>query len=208
MHQQFHGHYHDDAFLVDLLPDLVKNYEAWETGWTRNNKHIGGHDNGLFYQIDALDGGEVSIGGHGFRPTVNSFMYGDARAIAAISRMAGNEEQAKRFDAKAAAIKKLVQEKLWDEEAQFFKILSDRTGELVDVSIDDRGPDSLQVGDRVLPARQYRITMEDGTIDLWYHSDTGQWLALEAPTEGGRVLRYEPVGLPPVQGGEDRLAMD
>ncbi len=122
----------NDAFLIDLLPDLVENYEAWETGWERHGQHIGGHDNGLFYQIDALDGGEVSIGGHGFRPTLNSFMYGDAKAIAAISRMAGNEEQAKRFDAKAAAIKKLVQEKLWDKDAQFFKILT-TSGDLVDV---------------------------------------------------------------------------
>ena len=70
--------------------DLVTNYEAWETGWDWNGHHIGQHDNGLFYTIDDRDGGEVSIGGHGFRPTLNSFMYGDAKAIAAISRMAGN----------------------------------------------------------------------------------------------------------------------
>lgn len=88
------------------------------------------------------------------------------------------------------------------------RLLNAQTGQVVDVTIDDKGPDSLRIGDRVLPALQYRITMSDGTIDLWYHRDTGQWLALEAPTEGGRVLRYEPVGLPLEPGGEDRLAMD
>ena len=51
-------------------------------------------------------------------------MYGDAKAVAAISRMAGNAEQTDRFEEKAAKIKQLVQEKLWDEEAQFFKILA------------------------------------------------------------------------------------
>jgi hypothetical protein len=88
------------------------------------------------------------------------------------------------------------------------KLLNAQTGELVDVAIEERGAANVPVGDRSLPARHYRITMDDGTIDLWYHRDSGQWLALEAPTEGGRVLRYEPVGLPlePVDG--DRLVMD
>ena len=114
----------NEDFLVDLLPDLVKNYEAWEKGWPCREHIIGRRDNGLYWQIDDLDGGELSIGGHGFRPTINSFMYGDAKAVAAISRMAGNAEQTDRFEEKAAKIKQLVQEKLWDEEAQFFKILA------------------------------------------------------------------------------------
>ncbi|MCH7226743.1 MGH1-like glycoside hydrolase domain-containing protein [Haloferula sp. A504] len=109
--------------LVDLLPDLVENYEAWEAGWDWGAHRIGRHENGMFYTIDDRDGGEMSIGGHGYRPTLNSFMYGDARAIAAISRMAGEGEQAARFEEKAATIKRLVQEKLWDEDARFFKIL-------------------------------------------------------------------------------------
>lgn len=119
----------NDGFLIDLLPDLIKNYEAWETGWVfppRGGKHsmwIGQRENGLFYIMDGLDGGEVSIGGHGFRPTLNSFMYGDAKAIAWIARKAGDTEQAERFEKKAAELKRLVQEKLWDPEAKFFKIL-------------------------------------------------------------------------------------
>ncbi len=123
----------NDDFLIDLLPDLVKNYKAWETGWMRHNQRIGGHENGLFYQIDALDGGEVSIGGHGFRPTLNSFMYGDAKAIAAIARMAGKEVLAEQYEAKATEIKRLVQEKLWDPDAQFFKNLPKEGAPLKDV---------------------------------------------------------------------------
>ena len=121
----------NEAFLVDLLPDLVANYEAWETGWiwppwrSQHKRHIGQRENGLFYTIDDRDGGEVSIGGHGYRPTLNSFMYGDARAIAAIARMAGDAELVERFEKKAADLKQLVQENLWDPEAQFFKVLSE-----------------------------------------------------------------------------------
>jgi hypothetical protein len=113
----------NQTFLVDLLPDLVQNYEAWEKGWDWRGHRIGLRENGLFYTIDDRDGGEMSIGGHGYRPTLNSFMYGDARAIAAISLLAGKTQQAEKYESKAAAIKQLVQEKLWDDQAQFFKVL-------------------------------------------------------------------------------------
>ena len=64
----------DKALTVDLLDDLVKNYQAWE-----RSRLVG---DGLFWQIDDRDGMEVSIGKSGKRATINSYMYGDARAIA------------------------------------------------------------------------------------------------------------------------------
>lgn len=88
------------------------------------------------------------------------------------------------------------------------RLLNGQTGEFVEVVIDKVGTGEVRAGDRVLPAQRYRIGMEDGSIDLWYHRDSGDWLALEAPTEGGRVLRYELVGLPRVRGDADRLAME
>jgi len=123
----------NDKLLVDLLPDLVKNYQAWEKGWKWGRHQIGQHSNGMFYTIDDRDGGEVSIGGHGFRPTLNSFMYGDAKAIAAISRLADKTEQAELYQGKAARIKQLVQTKLWDKQSQFFKILPAQERSLTDV---------------------------------------------------------------------------
>lgn len=123
----------DSQFLIDLLPDLVENYRAWQNGWEWRSHHIGQRPNGLFYTLDDRDGGELSIGGHGFRPTLNSFMYGDAKAIAAISRMAGRLEQAKQFEDEASRIKQLVQEKLWDAKAQFFKVLPAEGHKLADV---------------------------------------------------------------------------
>ncbi len=120
----------NDPFLIDLLPDLIDNYEAWEKGWVwppwnkKHQVHIGQRPNGLFYTIDDRDGGEASIGKHGFRPTLNSFMYGDAKAISRIARMAGKDDIAAEYEQKASTLKKLIQEKLWDPEAKFFKILS------------------------------------------------------------------------------------
>ena len=102
------------ALPKDLLPDLVQNFRRWEQ--ERRDP------NGLFWQDDGADGMEVAIGGTGYRATINSYMYGDARAIAAIAALAGQEEVAREFGEEAARIKQLVQEKLWDADAQFFKM--------------------------------------------------------------------------------------
>jgi len=50
-------------------------------------------------------------------------MYGDALALARIAELSGQGDLAARFRKRAAEIKQLVQEKLWDKDAQFFKVL-------------------------------------------------------------------------------------
>ena len=110
----------DDRLIRELLPDLIANYEAWEK--THRDP------NGLFWQIDDRDGMEVSISGSGYRATINSYMYGDAMAIARMAERQGQKGVAARFRDKAAQLKRLVQEKLWDADAQFFKVLPRRQG--------------------------------------------------------------------------------
>ena len=66
---------------------------------------------------------EVSVGGTGYRATINSYMFGDAKAIARIAEMAGRADLQARFRREAADIKRLLEDKLWDERAQFFKVL-------------------------------------------------------------------------------------
>ena len=111
--------------LVDLLPDLIKNYKEWERA--KRGRAI------MFHQIDDRDGMEVAIGGSGYRATINSYMYGDAIAIARIATLAGQEEIAKEYTAKAEEIKTLVLTKLWDDKAKFFKVMRRRDKQLVDV---------------------------------------------------------------------------
>jgi hypothetical protein len=105
----------DTALAIDLLPDLVENFRGWEKDRLT--------DSGLLWQIDDSDGMEVAIGGTGCRPTINSYMYGDALAIAAIATLAGKPQIAEEFRAKAARLKDLVQTRLWDPKAEFFKLL-------------------------------------------------------------------------------------
>jgi hypothetical protein len=116
----------DGALLKELLPDLIHNYQAWEK--THRD------ESGLYWQIDDRDGMEYSIGGSGYRPTINSYQYGDAIAIARTAELAGQPDVADTFRRKAADIKRLVQGRLWDPGAQFFKTLPRGTGKkLADV---------------------------------------------------------------------------
>jgi len=106
---------------LELLPELIANYEAWES--TQRDP------NGLFWQRDDRDGMECSISGRlapgelGYRATINSYLYGDALAIAEIADRAGDADCAARFRRRAADTRRLTQAYLWDPEARFFKVL-------------------------------------------------------------------------------------
>lgn len=101
----------------ELYEDLKKNYAAWEAEK--------GLENGLFYQIDDRDGMEYSAGGSGARPTINSYMYGDAVALSKIAKRLGREKEAGEYIEKASKIKEKVDAMLWDEEACFYKTLAE-----------------------------------------------------------------------------------
>ena len=117
---------HQNRELVtDLFPYLVENYKAWE--------ETNLCDDGLFWQVDDRDGMEVSVGGSGKRATINSYMYGDAMAISSIADMAGNQSIKEEYKSKAANLKSLVLNKLWDEDAGSFKTLAKDENELADV---------------------------------------------------------------------------
>ncbi|PYM16229.1 MAG: glycoside hydrolase [Verrucomicrobia bacterium] len=115
-------------FVTDLLDHLVADYRVWE-----QERKL---PDGLFWQRDVEDGMEESISGSRTkkqaRPTINSYMFGNARAIAAIARLAGRNELAGEYDRKAAELKRLTQSVLWDASAKFFKVLRE-DGRLAEV---------------------------------------------------------------------------
>jgi hypothetical protein len=108
----------DQRFALDLLEDLVAGYRTWEKERQR--------DDGLFWQRDVRDAMEESISGsrtcRHVRPTINSYMFGNARAIAALARLAHRPELAAEFAAKAATLQRLTQDYLWNPESRFFEV--------------------------------------------------------------------------------------
>ncbi len=105
----------DNTLIKELLPELITNYEEWERERYDTSR-------GLFWQIDDRDGMEVSIGGSGYRATINSYMAAEAKAIAMISILAGNNESTLFLD-KSEQIKSNMINTLWDKNASFFKVL-------------------------------------------------------------------------------------
>ncbi len=104
------------SLLSEERPFLERNYSEWE----RTHQD----SNGLFWSIDTRDGMEVSISGDGYRPTLNSYMYGDAKALALIESLDGNTEREKEYLAKAAKLRELVLTQLWNSKDQFFEVQS------------------------------------------------------------------------------------
>ncbi|MDN3669368.1 trehalase family glycosidase [Echinicola jeungdonensis] len=114
----------DSSFIIDMLPDLVAEYENWEKNRQRPD--------GLFWQIDVKDGMEESISGgrhvENVRPTINSYMYGNAKAIAKIARMKGDEDLAKKYEEKAEKQRERVHKNLWNQDRLFFETVKEEGG--------------------------------------------------------------------------------
>jgi len=108
----------DKRFVTRLLNDFVADYRLWE-----QERRL---TNGLFWQHDVKDGMEESISGSrtakNIRPTINSYMFANARAIEEIARLANKAKLVSEFGAKAAELNRLTQENLWDGDVKFFKV--------------------------------------------------------------------------------------
>ncbi len=103
----------DFGFAVEVLPKLIKFYEEREKIHSRSG--------GLYWSLDGYDGMELSISGSGLRPTLNSYVYGDAVAIAKIAEMANENEIKEKYLKKAQIIKTACDKLLWDKD--FYKVL-------------------------------------------------------------------------------------
>jgi hypothetical protein len=111
----------DASYIIDLYPDLKADYSRWEQEQRLKN--------GLFWQFDVRDGMEEQISGgrnvKNARPTINSYMFGNARALSKIAGMTGDKAASALFQAKADTLKKLIKEKLWNPESQFFETVKE-----------------------------------------------------------------------------------
>ncbi len=115
---------HPNAELLkDLLPDLMKNYKGWEA--RHFVPEVGlfwqtGHDDGMEFNINSRQTKDILRGAPSYRPSFNAYMWADAIAIAEIARRAEKNDIAATYQAKADALKKTMQEKLWDAKRGFF----------------------------------------------------------------------------------------
>ncbi len=104
-------------WIIDMLPSLEWEYNLWESTHTR--------EGGLYWQADVQDAMEETISGGRkkkyLRPSINSYMYGNATAIGHIAALSGDETKAKTYFQKAADLQEKVHQKLWNTRHHFFE---------------------------------------------------------------------------------------
>ena len=107
----------DTALMLGLKPRLEEEYARWE----RTNRL----PSGLYWQGDVQDGMEESISGgrkkQYARPTINSYMFGNAKALAAMCQMTGESAKATLYEQKADTLRHLIETILWNDGQQFFE---------------------------------------------------------------------------------------
>ncbi|GAB3996900.1 hypothetical protein GCM10028807_40680 [Spirosoma daeguense] len=108
----------DKTFIQKNLPALDADYRKWQ-----EEKQL---PSGLFWQFDVKDAMEESISGSrkdkNRRPTINSYMYGNAKALVAMAELAKNDTLKRRYEQLAVNLKKLTQDSLWNTTNQFFEV--------------------------------------------------------------------------------------
>ena len=105
----------DFSLVESLYESLKEHYENWK-------KRLSFSDSAnLLYQVDDFDGMEYSASGNGCRPTINSYHYGDAVALAKIAERLGKTEEKEYFETEAKEQKQKMDWLLWDNEASFYK---------------------------------------------------------------------------------------
>ena len=108
----------DRAAATRHLDAMRRLYSAWDDHFDATK--------GLYWVEPLLDATEYTIssidasggkdgfrGGDSFRPSINAYMYANARAIAKLAAMVGDTKGAADFAARADAIKVRVQRDLW-----------------------------------------------------------------------------------------------
>ena len=113
----------DSAFLHRMLPHMIAQYEGWmREHWDAQHRMFrwdGMHD-GMEVNINSRQTTDTESGGEGYRPTLNSYLFADARAIARTAAKFGDTATARIYQGRASDLKARVQRELWDPRRQFF----------------------------------------------------------------------------------------
>lgn len=115
----------DSAFVVSQLDSLKNTYRQWSDhrDSSKNMYYIPAMPDATEYTIASIDASGGKDGfedGEAFRPTINSYLFGNAQAIARIAELKGDAATSKEYRQYAAALKKNVEQYLWNDSLQHF----------------------------------------------------------------------------------------
>jgi hypothetical protein len=115
----------DSAFIVEQLEYMKSIYDKWSDHWEpeKNLYYIPAMPDATEYTIASIDasGGKDGFeGGDAFRPTLNSYMYGNAMAISKIASLKGEIATNTDYLERAHALKQNIETNLWNDSLQHF----------------------------------------------------------------------------------------
>ncbi len=115
----------DKDFILSQLDSMKSTYEGWFDHWdsTKNMYWIPAMPDATEYTIASIDGSGGTAGfdgGETFRPTINSYMYGNALAISKIEALKGDTKTQQEYANRAAELKSNVEKYLWNDSLQHF----------------------------------------------------------------------------------------
>jgi hypothetical protein len=115
----------DLKFAAKHLPAMRHIYNLWDDHFDFSK--------GLYWIEPLLDATEYTIssidasggkdgfrGGDAFRPSINAYQFGNARAISRLSALTGDKATAEAFSQRANELKSRVQDALWSEKFAHF----------------------------------------------------------------------------------------
>lgn len=113
----------DREYLERMFPHMLEQYAGWMAErWDEEHRMFrwdGMHD-GMETNITSRQTVAPFDGAVGYRPTLNSYLFADARAIANAAAVLGDSLVALDYAARAAELKQRVQDELWDPSREFF----------------------------------------------------------------------------------------
>lgn len=155
------------------------------------------HNNSEVWQDDCLAGLRATTNVNGERSTVRGEAGIDGFELA-------QPEQARLLDEDCVRSFAYWNHSLLEKS----RLLNAQTGELQAVELRPAGSDQIELDGIPVTADRYVLDTGAGEIVLWYRSDSNQWLSLQAPAKGGRVLRYEPLEVPDLPTADSRIALE
>ncbi len=113
-----------------LYPRLTEIHADWDDHRADGNPNPAVH--GMYRQGCGYDGMEFSISGDGVRPTINSYMAADKRALCELAHRIGDEAGENRYRAEADELTRRINEVLWNPAVGMYGVISEG-GEMQDV---------------------------------------------------------------------------
>jgi len=115
----------DQSFVEEQLDSMKSIYNQWDDHWdsSKNLYYIPAMPDATEYTIASIDASGGKDGfedGEAFRPTINSYMFGNALAISKIAALKGDTATSRAYLQRAIALKTNIEQSLWNDSLQHF----------------------------------------------------------------------------------------